>query len=317
MAHSHDKTLLAKLGFSDRDKKHPRHDLACQYLAQSPVFAKLMQPFLGTGCEVVSAQLEHEYHITKGDRQYRTTIGFADLYSLNCVVQKRVTAPERILCPPTIADEDINKSLMDDPPPVDLPLARPPTPRSLGNSLAVPGYDSRAVRQERREALEKAAWDAWETATANASEVEFPVFAVMSVLIEVKIEKISVFDILRQMRLYSEYLGNLGRVSPLYHLPPEVVATDRYRQCPRYPGYDLSYERARECKCGNQFGKRFFGDPDSWRSSQQIVVTDFALSTDEVEALRSAGIAHARLGKGFEAYLEAQGAASAHDSPEV
>lgn len=32
--HSHDRTLLAKLGFADKDKQNPLHDLACQYLVQ-------------------------------------------------------------------------------------------------------------------------------------------------------------------------------------------------------------------------------------------------------------------------------------------
>lgn len=33
MAHAHDRTLLAKLGFADPDKKDARHDLACRYTA--------------------------------------------------------------------------------------------------------------------------------------------------------------------------------------------------------------------------------------------------------------------------------------------
>lgn len=32
MAHSHDNTLLQRLGFADPDKKNPKHDLACRYL---------------------------------------------------------------------------------------------------------------------------------------------------------------------------------------------------------------------------------------------------------------------------------------------
>lgn len=31
--HAHDRTLLARLGFGDADRKNPQHDLACQYLA--------------------------------------------------------------------------------------------------------------------------------------------------------------------------------------------------------------------------------------------------------------------------------------------
>lgn len=32
--HSHDRTLIARLGFSDPDRKDPRHDLACQYVVE-------------------------------------------------------------------------------------------------------------------------------------------------------------------------------------------------------------------------------------------------------------------------------------------
>lgn len=40
--HSHDRTLLSKLGFADPDKKDGRHDLACQYLAQDEIALKLV-----------------------------------------------------------------------------------------------------------------------------------------------------------------------------------------------------------------------------------------------------------------------------------
>lgn len=41
MAHSHDRTLLAALGFQDPDKKDPKHTLACQYLCQPEVALRL------------------------------------------------------------------------------------------------------------------------------------------------------------------------------------------------------------------------------------------------------------------------------------
>jgi hypothetical protein len=41
MSYSHDRTLLAKFGFADPDKKLPRHDLACAYVkARASVIAQ-------------------------------------------------------------------------------------------------------------------------------------------------------------------------------------------------------------------------------------------------------------------------------------
>ena len=39
-------TMLNKLGFQDKDKKVPDHDLACEYLAQPDVMQKIMQYFM-------------------------------------------------------------------------------------------------------------------------------------------------------------------------------------------------------------------------------------------------------------------------------
>lgn len=125
--HSHDRTLLAKLGFQDKDKGDPRHDLACQYLKQPEVAERLVgmmypdelklgtllssQKFANVD-ELISLLMANgrnelidkhkcssvnninkavhfyrhtilksqvEEHITKGEGQYATTIGFADL----------------------------------------------------------------------------------------------------------------------------------------------------------------------------------------------------------------------------------------------
>jgi hypothetical protein len=41
MTHAKDRTLLAALGFADPDKQNPAHDFACQYLAQADIAARL------------------------------------------------------------------------------------------------------------------------------------------------------------------------------------------------------------------------------------------------------------------------------------
>ena len=133
--HSHDRTLLAKLGFADIDRQHPRHDLACQYLAQPSVAQKLLRtvfpdlvpvqqaqqslklsrtgswvgykPIAGhdrgfrpdqtvtvtvTCSGVELSRATFEYHLTKGDGKYQTTIGFLDLVLQGkCNLQKEWT----------------------------------------------------------------------------------------------------------------------------------------------------------------------------------------------------------------------------------
>lgn len=93
--HSHDRTLLAKLGFGDPDRADARHDAACQYLARLPIAEKMldfMSSFLPSGeqfryvpyskepyYQFSRKPFTLEYHICKGEGQYATTIGFADV----------------------------------------------------------------------------------------------------------------------------------------------------------------------------------------------------------------------------------------------
>lgn len=82
--HTHDRTLLAKLGFADLDRKDSRHDLACLYVSQTSVLERIvasvtaMVPFPGR-VDLSVKPFTPEFHISKGEGQYATTIGFADL----------------------------------------------------------------------------------------------------------------------------------------------------------------------------------------------------------------------------------------------
>lgn len=80
--HSSDRTLLMKLGFSDLDKKILRHDLACQYIAQIQQASRLVMNCAPASwdCKDCAVCVTPEFHITKGREQYKTTIGFADLW---------------------------------------------------------------------------------------------------------------------------------------------------------------------------------------------------------------------------------------------
>ena len=110
MTHAHDRTLLATLGFADPDKRDERHYSACKFLVQPDVLRDIAARYVpapqpdydvnlggadkvvwvltkdlavdlvpgsltvdisGAGCELA---------ISKGDGQYKQTIGFADAW---------------------------------------------------------------------------------------------------------------------------------------------------------------------------------------------------------------------------------------------
>lgn len=109
--HSHDRTLLASLGFADPDKKDARHDLACQYLAlpdNHERLARMVAPSTRGGNRLISIRdslnessksgwLDCEWSvdrheeiftvasptlecvISKGEGKYKTTVGFLDV----------------------------------------------------------------------------------------------------------------------------------------------------------------------------------------------------------------------------------------------
>lgn len=104
--HSHDRTMIAKLGFADADRKNDEHDLACRYLICPTTSQRLIsqlgldefrkavasdlkelnerdarKPFRGLEAsqpmiEAISGHTEQP--IGKGEGQYATTIGFID-----------------------------------------------------------------------------------------------------------------------------------------------------------------------------------------------------------------------------------------------
>ncbi|MBC8356550.1 MAG: hypothetical protein H8E66_31605 [Planctomycetes bacterium] len=96
--HSHERTMLAKLGFADPDRREPLHDVACHYLVTPDAVRRLIrclaiehgpEPYAdNSGDEertsqflrkVASHRVTRECEIAKGWGQYRTTVGFADL----------------------------------------------------------------------------------------------------------------------------------------------------------------------------------------------------------------------------------------------
>jgi hypothetical protein len=185
MAYSHDKTMLAKLGFSDSDKKTPRHDPACRYCCEPDVSEKIIktltpsnrdQDDLGSGLYAESwaekqelVQLAGEWSrcgittwpsfevpINKGDGQYQTTIGFLDAVLL-----------------------------------VEVRYEFQGMRRTCDRRCQ---FNTQPVEQD---------WSPW---------TPFSKFNVdrFSVVLEIKTTKTSSAEILRQLGLYKSYSGNLG-----------------------------------------------------------------------------------------------------------
>lgn len=98
--HSHKQTLLSNLGFNDADKKEPKHDIACRYIAQPEVAVRIINAMFpprtasGTHKEAWDGESEwrwtrhttesvgiaaYERAISKGTGQYKTTVGFIDV----------------------------------------------------------------------------------------------------------------------------------------------------------------------------------------------------------------------------------------------
>ena len=98
--HAHDRTMLARLGFADPDRREPLHDQACRYLTTTPAISRIIdvleleytnrpsrfeyspgrQHRCRTDRTVSWTDATFEREISKGYGQYRTTIGFIDVH---------------------------------------------------------------------------------------------------------------------------------------------------------------------------------------------------------------------------------------------
>jgi hypothetical protein len=101
--HSHDRTLLAQLGFADPDKRNREHDLACQFISRPEVARRLVNwPLTTVDTDEGRLELEGERRwwdyksttylgykfltkselevpIQKGVDRFATTVGFLDV----------------------------------------------------------------------------------------------------------------------------------------------------------------------------------------------------------------------------------------------
>jgi hypothetical protein len=200
--HSHDRTMIAKLGFADIDKGDTRHDLACSYLAQEErilaIHNLLFTPVKKVKGATPWVDSMTEVIIEKGDTtkpQYKTTVGFVDVAAF-------IVFPDQ-------ARHPLSKDYM------------------------------------------LSAWRSW--------------------CGEVKIKRVGVGDIIRQIKLYKSYF-------------------QKQSICP----YEVKNERDMK---GDEF--------TTWEH-RWFVAVDWELTTTEIETLEREHIVSVRLGPKFDAWAKAQ-----------
>ena len=226
MSHSYDRTMLARLGFADADRREPEHDLACRYVLENAErIVRLLWPvkeaelctclwrtpthgFIAHGSLTHDVDITHarqESVLSKGHGQYKTTVGFLDaVFSYRSAMNLQ---GERRVLPSTYLS----------------------------------AWDDAHAAMDRGEL--------WEQGNSPERGTWCPEAHMGHVALEIKISPVSVSEALRQIHLYREYM------------PFEY----------------------------------------SW-----VLVTRFPMNSGEREVLRRHGIAHARLGDQFTAWVEQQ-----------
>lgn len=287
--HTHERTLLASLGFADPDKKNPRHDLACQYLALPENHQRIARLLVSDAPKSVTYKVHDEqewtfsgtrryaisvgdptieWPISKGDGRYKTTIGFVDVV----LPFSRTWADEGEACGWRKAgpvDHAVDLS--------DLPEKWRPYLAALTDSawdarnVLVPvkslAPDLQAGHPDGEVGIIVRLRDGAFVATVPTFQRhKFPRsdsgVSEWSACVEVKIGRVGVGDVLRQVALYREHID---------------------------------------------------GHRTKW-----ILATPFPFDADDLVTLRSASITHVRLGDKFEQWVAQRTAAPrAEDSPEV
>jgi hypothetical protein len=174
VSHSHDNTLLQRLGFQDPDRRNPEHDKACVAIATRT------QGFLAAiGVDLTCAQecrAALEVPIQKGSKGYQSTIGFVD-----ALVTYMQAGGERINWWKNFANVDSWEG-----------------PRHHWSERACPTW-------EKDESIP------FELGKCLCSRDRFPgpnerEWLPVRVLVEVKTSIVAIGDLLRQMNLYREYV---------------------------------------------------------------------------------------------------------------
>lgn len=298
---SSNRTLLAKLGFADKDRTSPRHDLACAYIAQNEeVLKRVMQAALPAPLRCLAASAIPEHHVTKGEGKYSTTVGFVDVYATFSVgVPIEVREP---VAPPV--QEPEQQSLEEEL--RALQKAHPVYGRERWAATATQAEyagllqwqrEQEAAISDRRNARWGRALHEYAERAKAAPRGELVVAAEFKAVIEVKIAPCSSGDLIRQLRVYNE------------HVP--------HRPERRGWGTPVVPTAWREYLASNDTPMLHDREKDYYYSTVQdtvakleklprctIAALDFEIDAEYRGALRAAGVTPVRLGAGFERFLE-------------
>ena len=193
--HSSDRTLLCKLGFQDADRQHPEHDLACAYLSTPACLEKL-------GKVAISAMkwpsLSRSYDIRDTDRGLPfmksvppdAPVGRVKEWSRCRVVGREVVLSSPVLEYHLTKGKDTYQTTIGF---LDL-FTEVNLVEILTGSRSVPERSSDRAREELNQHRE------------SISGCPFSGRGPRCAIVEVKIEPVSVGDLLRQMKLYRTYV---------------------------------------------------------------------------------------------------------------
>lgn len=311
--HSHDRTLLSRLGFADPDKKDPRHDLACEYLATPANHLRLAQTVLKPAWDAAPAmerradttwflgsyvEMAFEFHrtfdrlttcapvledpITKGAGQYATTVGFIDAILPFAWRETRAGrlhgyVAERYVDVP----QQFYSYALDRVPEGESKMfvGRSEIPEAL--RAAFPCVRSRFAYGE-------SGFECTRIRRGDAVTLRVPQYARGwfgrteeeahrgVAIVEVKVQPVGVGEVLRQIKLYREYRGPRG--------------------CMRF----------------------FEGDRDAMPDPalHWVLATVYPMPREDVARLRAERITHIRLGERFDAYVKARSEAPVDDGKE-
>lgn len=276
--HSHSRTLIAKLGFADPDKKSPRHDLACQYLGepeQIAKIAKLLWPNL-RGDYIESPDIALISRATIEDLRFEVAGGAVRLLGrqrgenivkeYDAIVRRAFEAD--VEYPPRVWISDIGESEFEQP--VEKGTGQYRTVVGFLDTVAnvaISGHGELSAHRWRNTGAKlldvldkKPTAPSYETNVVSFSQRERPaLIGRKTIVVEVKIAPVAAADILRQVNFY-----------------------------------------------------RSFVDADRW-----VAATDFDLDSRGGEMLTSQGVLHVRLGRGLDEYIAAGGVQTRAVSPTV